>query len=108
MTCQNLQNKLLNITVYFYVLKRISSSILHFSSLIIFIRSVIFFILIFVENPVKTLLVVEIQSFIIYILFINSNELSVLVLFSRSRDFIPGITLKDVLRFEERNKNAFF
>jgi hypothetical protein len=45
---------------------------------------------------------------IIYILFINSNELSVLVLFSRSRDFIPGITLKDVLRFEERNKNVFF
>jgi hypothetical protein len=24
------------------------------------------------------------------------------------RDFIPGITLKDVLRFEERNKNVFF
>jgi hypothetical protein len=40
-------------------------------------------------------------------LFINSNELSVLVLFSRSRDFIPGITFKDVLRFEERNKNVF-
>jgi hypothetical protein len=39
-----------------------------------------------------------------YILFINSNELSVLVLFSRSQDFIPGITFKDVLRFEERNK----
>jgi hypothetical protein len=45
---------------------------------------------------------------IIYILFINSNELSVLVLFSRSQDFIPGITFKDVLRFEERNKNVFF
>jgi len=30
------------------------------------------------------------------------------VLFSRSRDFIPGITFKDVLRFEERNKNVFF
>jgi hypothetical protein len=39
---------------------------------------------------------------------INSNELSVLVLFSRSQDFIPGITFKDVLRFEERNKNVFF
>ena len=35
-----------------YVLKRISSSVLHFSS-------IIFFILIFIENPVKTLLVVE-------------------------------------------------
>jgi hypothetical protein len=30
------------------------------------------------------------------------------VLFSRSRDFIPRITFKDVLRFEERNKNVFF
>jgi hypothetical protein len=30
------------------------------------------------------------------------------VLFSRSQDFIPGITFKDVLRFEERNKNVFF
>jgi hypothetical protein len=39
---------------------------------------------------------------------INSNELSVLVLFSRSRDFIPGITFKDVLRLEERNRNVFF
>jgi hypothetical protein len=37
-----------------------------------------------------------------------SNELSVLMLFSRSQDFIPGITFKDVLRFEERNKNVFF
>ena len=35
-----------------YVLKRISSSVLHFSS-------IIFFILIFIENPVKTLFVVE-------------------------------------------------
>ena len=26
----------------------------------------------------------------------------------RSRDFIPRITFKDVLRFEERNKNVFF
>ena len=33
---------------------------------------------------------------------------SVLVLFSRSREFIPGITFKDVQRFEERNKNVFF
>ena len=33
---------------------------------------------------------------------------SALVLFSRSRDFIPGITFKDVLRFEERNKKVFF
>ena len=33
---------------------------------------------------------------------------SVLVLFSRSREFIPGITFKDVQRFEERNKNGFF
>jgi hypothetical protein len=33
-------------------------------------------------------------------MFINSNELSVLVLFSRSQDFIPGITFKDVLRKE--------
>jgi hypothetical protein len=55
-----------------YVLKRISSSVLHFSSIIFF------------------------------------NELSVLVLFSRSHDFIPGITFKDVQRFEERNKNVFF
>jgi hypothetical protein len=47
-------------------------------------------------------------TYIIYILFINSNELPVLVLFSRSQDFIPGITFKDVLRFEERNKNCFF
>jgi hypothetical protein len=39
-----------------------SSSILHFSSLIFFICSVIFFILIFVENPVKTLFVVEIRT----------------------------------------------
>ena len=31
-----------------------------FSSIIFFIRSVIFFILIFIENPVKTLFVVEI------------------------------------------------
>ena len=36
-----------------YVLKRISSSI------VFFIHSVIFFILIFIENPVKTLFVVE-------------------------------------------------
>ena len=50
------------ICVICYVLKRISSSILQFSSLIIFIRSVIFFILIFVENLVKTLLVVEIRT----------------------------------------------
>jgi hypothetical protein len=42
-----------------YVLKRISSSMLHFSSIIFFIRSVFFFILIFIENPVKTLFVVE-------------------------------------------------
>ena len=49
-------------SLIFYVLKRISSSILHFSSLIFFIRSVIFFILIFVENPVKTLFVVEIRT----------------------------------------------
>ena len=33
---------------------------------------------------------------------------SVLVLFSRSWEFIPGITFKDVQRFEERNKNVFF
>jgi hypothetical protein len=33
---------------------------------------------------------------------------SVLVLFSRSQDFIPGIMFKDDLRFEERNKNVFF
>jgi hypothetical protein len=42
--------------------KRISSSMLHFSSIIFFIRSVIFFILIFIENPVKTLFVVEIRN----------------------------------------------
>ena len=42
-----------------YVLKRISSSMLHFSSIIFVIRSVIFFILIFIENPVKNLFVVE-------------------------------------------------
>jgi hypothetical protein len=30
------------------------------------------------------------------------------VLFSQSQDFIPGITFKDVQRFEERNKNVFF
>ena len=30
------------------------------------------------------------------------------MLFSRSQDFIPEITFKDVLRFEERNKNVFF
>jgi hypothetical protein len=29
------------------------------------------------------------------------------MLFSRSQDFIPGIMFKDVLRFEERNKNVF-
>ena len=45
-----------------YVLKRISSSMLHFSSITFFIRSVIFFILIFVENPVKTLFFVEIRT----------------------------------------------
>ena len=39
----------------FYVLKRISSSILHFSSLIFFIRSVIFFISIFIGNPEKNM-----------------------------------------------------
>ena len=49
------------ICVICYVLKCIFSSILHFSSLIFFIHSVIFFILIFVENPVKTLFVVEIR-----------------------------------------------
>ena len=42
-----------------YVLKRISSSMLHLSSIIFFIHSVIYFILIFIENPVKTLFVVE-------------------------------------------------
>jgi hypothetical protein len=45
-----------------YILKRISSSMLHFSSIIFFICSVIFFILIFIENPVKTLFVVEIRT----------------------------------------------
>ena len=40
-------------------LKGISSSMLHFSSIIFFKRSVFFFILIFIENPVKTLFVVE-------------------------------------------------
>ena len=45
-----------------YVLKRISSSTLHFSSIIFFICSVFFFILIFIENPVKTLFVVEIRT----------------------------------------------
>jgi hypothetical protein len=59
-------------------------------------------------RDMRDLLRFKAYSFIIYILFINSNELSVLVLFSRSRDFIPGITFKDVLRFEERNKNVFF
>ena len=38
-----------------YVLKRISSSMLHFSS-------IFFFILIFIENPVKTLFVVEAKA----------------------------------------------
>jgi hypothetical protein len=41
----------INTCVICYVLKRISSSMLHFSSIIFFIRSVIFFILIFIENP---------------------------------------------------------
>jgi hypothetical protein len=45
----------INTCVICYVLKRISSSMLHFSSIIFFIRSVIFFILIFIENPVKIL-----------------------------------------------------
>jgi hypothetical protein len=44
----------------------------------------------------------------VYCVSTRVHELSVLVLFPRSRDFIPGITFKDVLRFEERNKNVFF
>ena len=50
----------INTCMICYLLKHISSSMLHFSSIIFFIRSVIIFILIFIENPVKTLFVVEI------------------------------------------------
>jgi hypothetical protein len=61
-----------------------------------------------VATPSILLTHVHVTWLNIFISFINSNELSVLVLFSRSWDFIPGITFKDVLRFEERNKKVFF
>jgi hypothetical protein len=80
MCCANLFQRFLTLAVYCistpsismtcvhvtcaicYVLKRISGSMLHFSSIIFFLRSVIFFILIFIENSVKTLFVVEIYT----------------------------------------------
>jgi hypothetical protein len=84
------------IYVICYVLKRISSSILHFSSLIFFIRSVIFFIFVFIKSNELSVLWISFPGLRWRMFYVLRKEIKMVFFNSEGNLTVPGKKKGDI------------